>query len=212
MEASEYIGPKDREDQFLSTFGIKKLLLGGERGLGSVWNGLTCSQTAAATSETFFHVQRWAVTFPVSNADAIGDGCSSISDVERIVNQWSAILVCDTCYEIFDYELGRLGQFIIRNLFLQLAPLDYRAGRYNQSESGVDDQENHGPMGRAVGFFFKPEPGAVEAIVLGLVGVFVFRLGFYRDNEWLCIVGGVGIFLATVSFVINVARIIISHI
>jgi hypothetical protein len=51
-----------------------------------------------------------------------------------------------------------------------------------------------------------------EAIMLGLIGVLVFRLGFYRDNEWLYIVGGIGIFVATVFFVFSTSRIIISHI
>ena len=66
-------------------------------------------------------------------------------------------------------------------------------------------------MRRAVGFLLQPEPSAIESIVLGVIGVLIFRLGFYRDHEWLCVIGGITIFIATVAFVINISRLIIFH-
>ena len=83
---------------------------------------------------------------------------------------------------------------------------------YDKREACIDNQENHSPMSCAIGFLVEPEPSTFEAVVFGLIGVFIFRLGFYRDNEWLCVSGGIAIFLATVAFVIGVSRIIITHI
>ena len=83
---------------------------------------------------------------------------------------------------------------------------------YDESETGIENQKNHGPVRGAVSFLLQPESSVIESVMLGLIGILVFRLGFYRNNEWLCIFGGGMIFLATVTFVINVARFIIAHI
>lgn len=96
--------------------------------------------------------------------------------------------------------------------FLRPVRGDYRGYSYYQGESGVDDQKDHCPMRRAICFLLNPVSGAFEAICLGLVGIFTFRLGFYRDNEWRCVVGAICIFAGTVIFGISVARFIIAHI
>jgi hypothetical protein len=98
------------------------------------------------------------------------------------------------------------------DLFVSDTSSDYGTYGHDESESSVDDQKNHGPMRRAVRFLFQDVPSTVEAVMLGIIGVFIFRLGFYRDNERFCVMGGVAIFLATILFVVGVSRIIISHI
>jgi hypothetical protein len=54
-------------------------------------------------------------------------------------------------------------------------------------------------VGYAIRSFLDPIAGAFEAICLGVVGVRIFRLGFYRDDERRCIVGGIAIFLRLLS-------------
>lgn|SRR5579872_310991 len=127
---------------------------------------------------------------------------------------------------VFHNKFRSLPHFVIGNLplrsygchmgsicgFISDVIRDDRSYGHDESEARVDNQKNHCPMSRVISFLFQPESSAVEAVVFGLIGMFIFRLGFYRDNEWLCAVGGIVIFLATVSFVVSTSRIIIRHI
>lgn len=49
-------------------------------------------------------------------------------------------------------------------------------------------------------------PMAVEAVLLGFVGVWFFRRGFYSNREWLCVVAWLTIVAATAIFVLGIAR------
>ena len=51
-----------------------------------------------------------------------------------------------------------------------------------------------------------------EAVALGFVGIFIFRLGFYRDNEWFGVINGIFIMSATVAFIVSVSWAIITHV
>ena len=134
---------------------------------------------------------------------------------------WRRAKVLDSEGKVSSYRIGsnaldrEIRDAIVANpravaagqsVFCRLAS-DNGYSRQYSGENCVCDEEYHRRTLYAKDLFLNPISRAIQAILLGCVGIFAFCYGFNRDLQWLCVVGGAAIAFSTLVIVVSVAKI-----